>query len=265
MRVVSICPSNTEILAYLDAVDLLVGVDDDSDWPKEVNDLPRVGRDLNIDIEAVEALQPDLVLASLSVPGMERNIDALNQANIPYIILDPNSLDEIAQDILTVGEHIGKETKADDVYRQFHATLEEYRNISREIPQPKTLYWEWWPKPLFTPGGWNWLSYISELAGGRNVFADYDQASVQVEWEDVLAKNPDIICMVWVGVQEKKMNPEIIKKRERSESITAIEQDLIFVLEEYLYCRPSPRLIEGLQKIAYLLHPDYYPEPKSWR
>ncbi|NIK12680.1 helical backbone metal receptor [Alkalibacillus almallahensis] len=261
MRLVSICPSNTEILAYLEATDQLVGVDDDSDWPEAVNELPRVGRDLNIDIEAVRALKPDLVLASLSVPGMERNIEKLDEAQIPYIILDPNSLDEIAQDLLTVGKEIGKEAKAQTVYDQFKSHLDKYRAISREIKYPKALYWEWWPKPLFTPGKLNWLSYISELAGGYNIFKDYDQASVQVEWEEVLERDPDVICMVWVGVQEAKMNPAIIKKREQANTLSAIQNENIHVLEEYLYCRPSPRLIEGLEKIAYLLHPTHYPKP----
>ena len=104
MRIVSICPSNTEIMAYLDLMDLVVGVDDDSDWPEAVNELPKVGRDLSVDMDAVERLQPDLVLASLSVPGMEKNIEGLKERNLPYVILDPNSLNEIGEDILTVGK-----------------------------------------------------------------------------------------------------------------------------------------------------------------
>ena len=91
MRVVSICPSNTEVLAYLGKLDVLVGVDDYSDWPKRVLDLPKVGPDLSIDMDKVEALQPDLILASLSVPGMEKNIEELDARKLPYIILNPNS------------------------------------------------------------------------------------------------------------------------------------------------------------------------------
>ena len=72
MRVVSICPSNTEIIAYLGKTDWLVGVDNYSDWPASVLDLPKLGPDLSIDMDKVAACQPDLVLASLSVPGMEK-------------------------------------------------------------------------------------------------------------------------------------------------------------------------------------------------
>lgn len=95
-------------MAYLDRVELLVGVDDYSDWPAQVQQLPKVGPDLSIDMDKVEALQPDLVIASLSVPGMEKNIEALEKRELPYITLDPNSLEEIASDIEYVGKALGE-------------------------------------------------------------------------------------------------------------------------------------------------------------
>src|SRR5690625_4442430 len=97
MRVVSICPSNTEVVAYLGKTDLLVGVDDYSDWPGSVLELPKLGPDLSIDMDKVAALKPDIVLASLSVPGMEKNIAALEEKQLPYIILNPNALEEIGK------------------------------------------------------------------------------------------------------------------------------------------------------------------------
>lgn len=104
MRLISICPSNTELVAYLGLVDQLVGVDDFSDLPIAVKNLPQLGPDLSINMDALEALRPDLVLASLSVPGMEKNIQALKERNIPHIVFNANSLDEIAQDLLTLGK-----------------------------------------------------------------------------------------------------------------------------------------------------------------
>src|SRR3990172_9283494 len=76
-RIVSLCPSNTEILFALGLVESIVGVDSHSDYPTQVKELPRVGPDLRINMEKVKALEPDLVVASLTVPGMERNIEAL--------------------------------------------------------------------------------------------------------------------------------------------------------------------------------------------
>lgn len=250
MRVISICPSNTEILAYLGKTDLLVGVDDFSDWPAPVLDLPKLGPDLSIDMDKVAALKPDLVLASLSVPGMEKNIKALDERKLPYIILNPNSLEEIAQDIKQVAVYLDSKSLGEERAKTFYDEVELFRKKAATQPDKPTLYWEWWPKPIFTPGGVNWLTEISELAGASNVFANEDTASVQTDWEDVKQRDPDHICMVWVGVKEEKMNPELIIKRPGWKEMKAIQNHNIHVLPESLFCRPSPRLLDGLRVLV---------------
>lgn len=255
MKVISICPSNTEIIDYLGKIDLLIGVDNFSDCPVSVHDLPKLGPDLSIDMDKVEALKPDLVLASLSVPGMEKNIEELDKRKIPYIILNPNSLQEIADDIKTVGKVLGYEKLGMERKKRFLEQIEGYKVAAKQRTEPPvTLYWEWWPKPVFTPGQTNWLTEISELVGGRNIFATEQQASVQTNWEEVKRRNPEHICMVWVGVKEEKMKPKLIMKRPGWMELVAIKNDNIHVLEESLYCRPSPRLLLGLEKLYKILH-----------
>ncbi|RYG72879.1 cobalamin-binding protein [Lentibacillus lipolyticus] len=253
MRVVSICPSNTEVMDYLDRTDLLVGVDDYSDWPAPVQQLPKVGPDLSIDMDKVEALQPDLVIASLSVPGMEKNIEALAKRELPYITLNPNSLDEIAADIEQVGEALGEASHGKEKAAEFRAEVAAFREQALQRRGKVSLYWEWWPKPIFTPGQTNWLTEISELAGARNVFDTENQANVQATWDDVRQRDPDHICMVWVGVKESKMRPELVKKRPGWHKMKAVQDDKIHVLEESLYCRPSPRLLDGLRQLVAIL------------
>ncbi|MBM7703714.1 cobalamin-binding protein [Metabacillus iocasae] len=259
MKVVSLCPSNTELLAYLGCLDYLVGIDDYSDWPKEVQHLPRLGPDLNINMDAVEELKPDLIIASLSVPGMERNIEELEKRKLPYIVLNPNSLDEIADSLLLLGEALHVKNRAEKVVERYNQTIHTYRQLSYAVKTKPTLYWEWWPKPVFTPGGANWLTEISELAGCVNLFQDHSKASVQSDWEEVRKRNPDHICLAWVGVQTKKVNANIVYKRPQWESMHAVKTQSIHVLEEWLYCRPSPRLLTGLQKLAALIHPNSFP------
>lgn len=104
LKIISLCPSNTELCTYLGIEDQLIAIDDYSDWPETLQHLPKVGPDLSIDIDHVESLKPDLVLASLSVPGMEKNIEGLKERNIPHIIFNPQSLEDIAKDLLTLGE-----------------------------------------------------------------------------------------------------------------------------------------------------------------
>lgn len=108
MRIISLCPSNTEVLGYLGLADQLIGVDDFSDWPKSVHHLPRLGPDLSIDIDMVEKLNPDLVIASLSVPGMEKNVEELNKRKIPHIILNPQSLSDIQNDLVLTGKALNE-------------------------------------------------------------------------------------------------------------------------------------------------------------
>jgi iron complex transport system substrate-binding protein len=261
MKLISICPSNTELVAYLGLTSSLVGVDNYSDWPEDIQSLPRLGSDLNIDMDKVEALQPDLVLASLSVPGMERNIEGLKKRNIPYVIVpNPKSLTEVGESILFVGEATNTNDKAKQLFNKYNLILKKYQSLSKQVEKRTTLYWEWWAKPIFTPGATNWLTEISELAGGRNVFEDMAQSSVKTDWEEVRKRNPDVICVIWVGVQKEKVNPKVILKRARVEHMEAIKNKQLYILDEPLFCRPSPRLLLGLNKIASILHPTIYPQ-----
>lgn len=260
MRLISICPSNTELVGYLGLTSSLVGVDNYSDWPEEIHTLPRLGSDLDIDMDKVEALQPDLVLASLSVPGMEKNIEELEKRKLPYVIVpNPKTLTEVGESLLFVGEVTNTTDKAKKLYTKYMNILNEYRTLSKQVESPKTVYFEWWAKPIFTPGKTNWLTEMSELCGGRNIFQDYAKASVQTDWEEVKKRNPEVFCVVWVGVQKERVNPKVILKRPDADKVDAIQNDKLFILDEPLFCRPSPKLLLGLTKLASILHPNIYP------
>ncbi|WP_107923377.1 cobalamin-binding protein [Lysinibacillus parviboronicapiens] len=258
MRLISICPSNTELVAYLGLTDQLVGVDDFSDWPATVHELPKLGPDLSIDIDALEALQPDLVLASLSVPGMEKNIEALQERNIPHLVFNANSLAEIAQELKILGKACGVEQRAQQIAEEYSQFIEHLRTVAQSIHHHPTIYWEWWPNPIFTPGKINWLTEISAIAGGSNLFQDVELASVQTDWTDVISRNPDYIMMAWVGVTFERIQPANLLKRPHAQELQAIKMNQLHVMEEWLYCRPSPRLVEGALKLAKLLHPEEY-------
>ncbi|MBH0171106.1 cobalamin-binding protein [Fictibacillus sp. 18YEL24] len=259
MRIISICPSNTELLHYLGLTSQLIGVDDFSDWPKDIEKLPRLGPDLSIDMNKLQSLEPDLVLASLSVPGMEKNIEELERRRIPHVIYNPQSLTDIQKDLLDLGKRTNKMAEAKKATEWMKDEINQYEKINNSIKNRKKVYFEWWPKPIFTPGKVNWLTEIAYLAGGENLFQDVELASVQTTWEDVVRRKPDIIGMVWVGVKTDKMQISHIQKREGWDHLETDLRTEIFKLEESLFCRPSPRLIIGMKRLAALIHPNDFP------
>lgn len=258
MKLISICPSNTEILAYLGLENNLIAVDDFSDWPSTIENLPKLGPDLSIDMDMLEKLEPDLVLASLSVPGMEKNVAELERRGIPHLVLNANSLSEIVEDLRNVAKACLIPDRGMKRAAQFEAFIEKMRLVAKNCTDIPACYWEWWPNPVFTPGQINWLTEISEIAGGYNLFNDVGEASVQTDWEDVRLRNPDFIFLAWVGVPYKRITPSLLMKRPGWPELTAIAEGHLHIMEEWLYCRPSPRLLEGALKLAKILHPAEY-------
>ncbi|MGD6817334.1 cobalamin-binding protein [Metabacillus sp. 113a] len=263
MNIVSICPSNTELAVCLGLSGQLVGLDNFSDWPHELNSLPRLGPDLSIRMDDLERCEPDLVLASLSVPGMERNIEELERRNLPYLVFNPQSLEDVNEDLLVLGEKTGRLETAKEKTALLRTVIQKFKSKSEELPVKPKVYFEWWPKPIFTPGGTNWLTEMSLLAGAENIFSAADIPSVQTDWEDVLTRNPDYFFMVWVGVKESIMTISDVVKRPGSSRLAALENGRIHLLQEALFCRPSPRLYEGLAILAETIHPGHFKEEIS--
>jgi iron complex transport system substrate-binding protein len=252
-RLVSIAPSNAEIVGALGATHLLVGVESSSDFPPEVKSLPRLGPDLHVNLEVLAALSPDLVLASLCVPGMERNIAGLERIGVPYLVMAPQSLADIRADILRVGAAIGAGEAAARVVADMDARLEALRQDHANWP-PVPVYLEWWPKPMFTPGRACWSNELITLAGGRNVFADKPGQSTEVTPEEVARANPEVIVVAWCGVPYDKLNVNRVLSRAGLEGVSAVRRRRVHAVNESLLGRPGPRVVEGVEAIARAIH-----------
>src|ERR1700730_3882951 len=255
MRIASLTPSNTEIVHALGLVNQLVGVDNYSDYPvKELLNVPRLGPDLQINMDDLVAVKPDLVLASLSVPGMEKVVEDIKQTGIPYVVLNPSSIQDIWEDIRTVGSLTGSKDKADQIITDLQSRITHIHKKAAKRTYKPTLYWEWWPKPCITPGKKNWLTEVSMLAEAQNLFADIDQESVIDVADEVRKRNPDYFLAVWCGVEARKVPRDKLVHRPGWEHVHAIQKNQVYVLEEGMYCRPSPRLIDGLEELVDILH-----------
>jgi iron complex transport system substrate-binding protein len=192
------------------------------------------------------------------VPGMEKNVEELEKRNIPHVVYNPQSLADIQSNVLDLGRRTDRMSEANQIVNWMAEETKNYERISQTLNNRKKVYFEWWPKPVFTPGKVNWLTEIASLAGGQNIFEDVELASVQTTWDDVVNRKPDMIGMVWVGVRTDRMQPSHIQKRVGWEILQAHQTEIV-KLEEDLFCRPSPRLVMGLKRLAALLHPSAYP------
>jgi iron complex transport system substrate-binding protein len=248
MRIVSLCPSNTEILFALGLGPQVVGVDDWSDWPDEVKDLPRVGGDLNADLDRVAALRPDLVLASLSVPGMERNVEGLAARALPHLVLDPQSLDEVLADFLTVGAACGVRPRAEKVVEEAHRRIEAVRR-RRSARRRVRIYWEWWPKPLIAAGRSSWVQHMSRLVGAHNVFGDSEAASRVVQDSEVIERDPQVLVICWCGTLQRLQETSRIASRPGWDRVAGVIAGRIHCVPEALFGRPSHRLLDGLDML----------------
>ncbi len=251
MRIVSLTCSNTEIVFFLGCAHLLVGIDNHSDYPPEiVRNIPRVGPDLGIDVERVVSLKPDLVLASLTVPGHEKIVERLQSAGLPYVALEPIRLENIYTDIHHVGELLGAEAKAKQCIHRMKKTILSTK--SHEC-NPHSLLIQWWPNPVIAPGKMSWTEDLLDAAGLFNPIGDREVKSTPLTNEEIVDLNPDAIAISWCGVPYRKYRPQVIYRNETWRNTKFVKNECVFKIPEAHLGRPSPRLVDGfaaLKRVA---------------
>lgn len=245
MRVFSHTCSNTEIVSALGAADCLIGCDDDSDFPVDVvARIPKLGRDLDLRVDEVIAMQPDLVLTSLTVPGHERIVAAIEAAGIRTLICDPLSLDDIYGDIRRIAAALGIATRGEQLIAEMQAAMPSRANAKG----PKVLI-EWWPKPVISPTRQAWATDLIELAGGVNPWAHIDAKSTPLTDAQVLATPPDVVAMSWCGVKVANYRAEVVSRRPGWEAVPAVAKQQIVAISEEFLGRPGPRVVEGYRQL----------------
>ena len=246
MRVFSHTCSNTEIVCALGCGRMLVGVDADSDYPPEVvESLPKPGRDLELDVAAVERLRPDLVLTSLTVPGHERIVDGLRAAQLPVLVIDPVGLSGVYDSIAQIAEALGVLKKGRGLIAKMQTDMPP---VEVRGERPKVLV-EWWPKPVIAPARLSWVNELVRLAGGVNPFEGLAGKSAEISDEAAIAAAPDAIVMSWCGVKEDKYHAHVVARRPGWEQVPAVKDGKIFPVTEAFLGRPGPRLVEGYRAL----------------
>lgn len=248
MRIVSHTCSNTEIVCALGCADMLIGVDDHSDYPVEVVcDLPRIGPDLAIDVERVKRLDPDLVLSSFTVPGHEKVIEALEAARLPLLVVEPVSLENVYADIERIAHALGVDERGRKLTAEMRAQAAATAADSASRP---SILVEWWPKPVIVSGKRSWVSDMIAVVGATNPWSDRDCKSTPITDDEAVAAAPDAVVLSWCGVEQDKVRPDIVRRRKAWCHLPALANGHIYCVPEAWMGRPGPRLIEGMRALS---------------
>ncbi len=245
MRIVSLTCSNTEIVCALGCAERLVAVDDHSDHPADVvRALPRVGPDLDIDVQRVAAARPDYVLASLTVPGHERVVERLAAAKLPFIAPEPRCVADIYANIREIAALLQVPERAAPLIALMQAELDV-----RSPPSGLRVLVEWWPKPIIAPGRASWVQQLLEAAGLDNPLADRDVPSLPLSDESAAALRPDAAVIAWCGVRLEKYRKDVVLRRSAWQALELVRQQRVFCVSEAWLGRPGPRLVEGVRAL----------------
>jgi iron complex transport system substrate-binding protein len=262
VRIVSLTCSNTEIVSALGCAEYLVGVDDHSDYPEAVvTKLPRVGPDLSIDVARVAALRPDLVLASLTVPGHERVIAQLEAEKLPFFAPEPVSLEDVYDDIAQIAARLGVATRGAELLAELRREIPA-QAPPRAVGAPRLLV-EWWPKPVIVPGRLSWVHDLIERAGGENPFGARALKSTPISDDEAVLAAPDAVIMSWCGVRLDKYRPEIVYRRPAWQEIPALKARRVLAVPEAFLGRPGPRLVQGFRALRQIVQSIERPSASS--
>ena len=236
-RIVSLAPHLTELLYAAGAGPKLVGAVAFSDFPPEARALPRVGNDALIDLEAVLALRPDLIVAWPN-PGTVRAVNRLAELQLPVFRSEPRELEDIAGTISRLGILLGTELQADAAAAAFRARAAELEKRYSRRPTVRVFY-EVWDRPLITVSGDHVISKVIRLCGGENVFAGLPGIAPQIDREAVLRANPKVIVgSDAISLDDWKAYP-----------VTTHLHRVPAALIE----RQTPRILEGAERLCGLL------------
>ncbi|MEA2652444.1 MAG: cobalamin transport system substrate-binding protein [Chloroflexota bacterium] len=255
--IVSLAPSNTEIVCALDACDRLVGVTDFDDYPPEVVDVDKVVTMAQVDVEAVVAAEPDLVLAAGNELTPTSVIDQLAGLGLPVLVLYPESLDEVSADVELVGTAIGQQDEATALVDGMDERIAAVEEAVADLERPQTFYEvSVFEGVIYTAGDGSFLAGLIDAAGGEPITGD--ALSTSIEIEDLVAADPELI-LLGDATYDETITPESVAARPGWDAMAAVEDGQVLVVtDDVVITRPGPRIVDGLEALARAIHPDAF-------
>jgi len=258
-QVVSLAPSNTEVLFAIGAGPAVVGRDSYSDYPADAKNAADIGGGFAaLNMELILSKKPDLVLASPLTPPEQ--IADLDKAGLPvYVLPNPKTFDDLYTNLQTAGKLTGHEKEAGALVDSLKARVQAVVSKVALASAHPIVYYELDatdPNAPYTSGPDTFVDLLIRTAGGENFGGDLKGDWVQISVEQILARQPDMVVLgdnTYGGV-----TPEQVKARAGWETLNAVKQDKIFAFDDNTVSRPGPRLVDGLEAMARLLHPDLF-------
>ncbi|MBE3576383.1 MAG: cobalamin-binding protein [Limnochordales bacterium] len=250
-RIITLAPSLTEMVYALGLGERVVGVSAWSDYPPEAAEKPVVGDAFALNREKILALKPDLILADQNL--QPQAADDLRRLGLPVFVIAPKTLQEVLDAISTLGQLTGARQAAEHLVHTLQSRIEAVRSrtASLRVDQRPRVFVEIWNDPLMTAGPGSFIDELITLAGGVNVAAGMGQAWPQVNPEWVLARNPQVIILTLRNKSE-------VLARPGWNLLEAVRTGRVFEVVPDPLVRTGPRLVDGLEQLARLLHPELF-------
>lgn len=286
MRIVSLIPSATEMIAALGLLDRLVGVTHACDFPAEARRLPRVtstsipedagsgeidlavkesaaaGTPLyELDVELLERLSPDLVVTQevcevCAVGASEARSCLPGLSTRPTVVsLHPHHFDDVLEDLLTLGRVTGTEERAAEVVAESRARIDSVIRLVRDRPTVDIVVLEW-TDPLFSAG--HWTPDLVELAGGRELLARPGERSRELTWDDVRRTDPEVLLLACCGQDRDRALADLehLRGLPGYDELRAVRAGRVHAADGGAhFSRPGPRLVEAVELLGEMLHP----------
>ena len=257
-RIVSLAPSNTEILYAIGAGPLLVGRDEFSNYPEVALSLPSVGGAWgNYDSEAIVALNPDLVLAAeINPPELVQSLENLGLT--VFLLPNPTDINGIYQILETAAQITGRQAETAVLVESLKERVEAVTSQTASLSDRPAVFYELdstEPNAPYTAGSGTFVDLLIGLAGGSNVASVMDSPWAQISLEQLVIMDPEIILL---GDSAYGVTPESVAARPGWETISAVKNGSVFPFNDDLVSRPGPRMVDGLEAMARLIHPEIF-------
>ena len=252
-RIVSLAPSVTEILYAIGAADRVIAVTQSCDYPPEAALKPKIGT--RPSLESLVALKADLILtprAFVDLPLVEK----LEQLKITTYVMDAKTVEDVLAHLHTVGRILDQSTAATQLAADLRRRIQLVKERTAGLSKPRLLY-VFNNDPLMTVGPGSFIHHLIELAGAENVGAMPGQAYPRISMDYVLKQDPEVLIFpvgVMGGVPENK------QQWQRWQGMSAVRAKRLYQIESVLMDRPGPRIVEGLERLAVVLHIEAFPD-----